>query len=118
MKHSNPSGLALGILGVSLTLVSCASTAPPAAAARPDPVQAVATGTATARPEFPGFSLVIRRGEELYCQKRSPTGSRARVVETCFTREQMVKMTDNNSDFFKQLESSGSHDSLRTDSPR
>jgi hypothetical protein len=54
----------------------------------------------------------------LYCQKRSPTGSRARVVEACYTRDQMRKMADNNEDFFKQAGANGSHDSLRTDSPR
>ena len=60
---------------------------------------------------------MIRKGEELYCQKRNPTGSRARVVEACYTRDQMVKMAANNDDFFKQAASNGSLDILRTDTP-
>lgn len=79
---------------------------------------ALAAAAATGRPEFPGFVLTVRRGEELYCQKRNPTGSRARVVEACYTRDQMLKMAANSDDYFKQAGANGSHDSLRTDSPR
>jgi hypothetical protein len=118
MKLSRPAGLALVFTGLALAVASCSTTTAPSRTAAPDPVQAIATGTATARPEFPGFRLVVRKGEEFYCQKRNPTGSRARVVEVCFTHDQMRKMAENNQDFFNQLGASGSHDALRTDSPR
>lgn len=123
MKNTMTSGLALGLLSVNLLLAACATTAPaPAAApaAPPTPAQqaAVAAVAAKAGPEFPGFALTVRKGEELYCQKRNPTGSRARMVEMCYTRDQMLKMAENNAEFWKQAEASGSHDSLRIDSPR
>ena len=118
MNISKPSSVAFGCV-LSLLLASCATT-PPAKPAPSTPAQtaALAAAAAAGRPEFPGFTLVVRRGEELYCQKRNPTGSRARVVEACYTREQMVKMAENNSDFFRQADANGSHDALRTDSPR
>ena len=115
MKHSSQ-GTSL-VLSTSLLLVSCAAT-PPTPAPAPPSAQETAAAALSARPEFPGFNLVVRRGEELYCQKRNPTGSRARVVEACYTRDQMRKMAENNEDFFKQAGANGSHDSLRTDSPR
>jgi hypothetical protein len=105
------------VLPTSLLLISCAATPPTPAPVAPT-VQETATAALSARPEFPGFTLVVRKGEELYCQKRNPTGSRARVVEACYTRDQMRNMAANNEDFFKQAGASGSHDSLRTDSPR
>jgi hypothetical protein len=119
MKNLTSSGIISGLLAISLGLASCASapTQPPApAAAQPAPA-ATGTTASTARPEFPGFALVIRKGEELYCQKRNPTGSRARVIEACYTRDQMLKMAANNDDFFKQAAANGSHDILRTDTP-
>lgn len=121
MKNRIASGEALVLLMVSALLCACATTpvAKPAAPASTAPqTAALAAAAANGRPEFPGFTLTVRRGEELYCQKRNPTGSRARVVEACYTRDQMVKMADNNADFFKQASDNGSHDSLRTDSPR
>lgn len=119
MKNPDSSGAALAFLAVSALLAACASTAP-ARHSRPGalPAASAASGAATARPEFPGYKLVIRKGEELFCQKRNPTGSRARVVEACYTREQMRRMAENSQDFFKEAEASSSHDALRMDSPR
>jgi hypothetical protein len=119
MIHSKGPGLASGLLGIGLVLASCATTPSPTPAP-PTPAQtaALAAAAASGRPEFPGFVLTVRRGEELYCQKRNPTGSRARVVEACYTRDQMLKMAANSDDYFKQAGANGSHDSLRTDSPR
>ena len=119
MKKPNPSGIAFGLLAISLALASCAATEPartPAPA--PATVQATAAAASAAKPEFPGFTLTVRKGEELYCQKRNPTGSRARVIEACFTRDQMLKMAQNNEEYFKQAGAQGSHDSLALDSPR
>jgi hypothetical protein len=119
MNHSNKTGAATAVTGLALLLAACAAT-PPA----PTPPQtsaqtaAMAVAAQSGRPEFPGFVLTVRKGEELYCQKRNPTGSRARVVEACYTRDQMLKMAANADDFFKQAGANGSHDSLRTDSPR
>lgn len=123
MKKLISAGISSGLLAISIGLAACASTAttqPPAAIAAAAPPAATASGAAatTFRPEFPGFTMVIRKGEELYCQKRNPTGSRARVVEACYTRDQMQKMAENSDEFFKQAAANGSHDSLRTDSPR
>lgn len=119
MDHSKKSGLAFVALAMGLMVSSCATTPSPAPAP-PTPAQtaSLAAAAASGRPEFPGFTLTVRRGEELYCQKRNPTGSRARVVEACYTRDQMLKMAQNNDEFFKQAGANGSHDSLRTDSPR
>lgn len=111
--------LALMTLGLSGVLASCATQpAPPSPPPSPAQTAALATAARGGRPEFPGFTLTIRKGAELYCQKRNPTGSRARVVEACYTRDEMLKMAENNDEFFKQVGANGSHDSLRTDSPR
>lgn len=125
MDNSKRSGQVLTVLALGLALASCATPQAPTAAAPPAATPptaaqtaALASAAASARPEFPGFTLTVRQGNELYCQKRSPTGSRARVVETCYTRDQMQKMAENNADFFRQAEANGSHDTLRTDSPR
>lgn len=120
MRRLISAGIVSGLLAINLGLASCATTAPsqtPAPAQTQPAPASTSTAASTARPEFPGFALVIRKGEELYCQKRNPTGSRARVVEACYTRDQMVKMAANNDDFFKQAASNGSHDILRTDTP-
>jgi hypothetical protein len=119
MKHSKKAGSASAVAGLALLLAACATT-PSAPPAPPTAAQtaAMALAAQSGRPEFPGFVLTIRKGEELYCQKRNPTGSRARVVEACYTRDQMLKMAANADDFFKQAGANGSHDSLRTDSPR
>ena len=118
--------IASGFLAISLALAGCAtsgSTSPKATAsatATATAPSAAATGAAatpTVRSEFPGFKLVVRRGEEFYCQTRSPTGSRARLVEICYTRDEMQKMADNKTDFFKQAGEGSSHDTLRLDSP-
>jgi hypothetical protein len=119
MKHKIPTRIAAGLLALLLTACSTNEAMRSVAAtpvAAPSPVQA--TAVPTVRPEFPGFTLVIRKGEELYCQKRSPTGSRARVVESCYTRDQMRRMAENSDEYFKQAGSASSHDSLRMDSPR
>lgn len=118
MKHLIPR-IATGPL-VGLWLAACATTE----ASRPGVTTPASTPAAslaaapTARPEFPGFTMVIRKGEELYCQKRNPTGSRARVVEACYTRDQMRKMAESSDEYFKQAGAASSHDSLRMDSPR
>lgn len=118
MNHWNPSALAAG-LAAGLLLAACATTPPPATPpSSPSQTAALAAAASSGRPEFPGFTMVVRRGEELYCQKRNPTGSRARVIEACYTRDQMVKMAENNDEFFRQAGANSSHDSLRTDSPR
>jgi hypothetical protein len=103
-----------------VTLLAACATAPSSPSPPPTAAQtaALAAAAQSGRPEFPGFVLTVRKGEELYCQKRNPTGSRARVVEACYTRDQMLKMAANADDFFKQAGANGSHDSLRTDSPR
>jgi hypothetical protein len=126
MKHRNSSGIAPAILVVSLALGACATepAATPAAPAAPASTAVAATSVAqpaaqaasAVRPEFPGFILVVRKGEELYCQKRNMTGSRARVVEVCHTREEMRHMAENNDEYFKQAGNTGAYDTLRTDS--
>jgi hypothetical protein len=119
MTQSKRLGLASGFPGIALVLASCATTpSPTPAPSTPAQTAALAAAASAGRPEFPGFVLTVRKGEELYCQKRNPTGSRARVVEACYTRDQMLKMAANSDDFFKQAGANGSHDSLRTDSPR
>lgn len=119
MKKPISTGIVSALLAINLGLAACATSTPTQTPAPAQPAPAAAgTAASTARPEFPGFAMVIRKGEELYCQKRNPTGSRARVVEACYTRDQMLKMAANNEDFFKQAAANGSHDSLRTDSPR
>lgn len=116
MKHSGTHAFFLPLVG--LLLAACTATPPPPTPPPALSVQQTAASALNARPEFPGFKLVVRKGEEYYCQTRNPTGSRARVVEACYTREQMRKMAANNEDFFKQAGANGSHDALRTDSPR
>lgn len=106
MNHVNKVVVTVGLLVASLGLVSCADT-PPAA----KPVQRT-------RAEYPGFTHVVRQGTEYFCQVRSPTGSRARIGEQCFRRDEMQAMEENNRDFFKDAGGGSSHDSLRMDSPR
>jgi hypothetical protein len=119
----NPRLIASGFLVVGLLLAGCATpasaprAAAPAAATAPSAAATGVAATPTVRPEFPGFKLVVRKGQELYCQTRSPTGSRARLVEMCYTRDEMQKMADNKTDFFKQAIEGSSHDTLRMDSP-
>lgn len=60
----------------------------------------------------------MRKDTEYFCQSRNPTGSRARLGEQCFTRDEMKQMEENSRDFFKDAGGGSSHDSLRTDSPR
>jgi hypothetical protein len=115
--------IASGFLAVSFALAGCATpgsapkAAAPAAANAPAVAATGVAATPMVRPEFPGFKFVVRKGEELYCQTRSPTGSRARLVEICYTRDEMQKMADNKTDFFKQANEGSSHDTLRMDSP-
>jgi hypothetical protein len=121
MRETAKPRLAFMIVCTGLLLASCATaptSAPPAStSAQAATAGAAATATPRGAAEFPGFRLTVRQGEQVYCQTRSPTGSRARVVETCYTREAMLKMAEDKDDFFKQIGAGGANDTLRTDSP-
>ncbi len=108
MKHPYRPASALGLLLGSLVLVGCATQTPVAAPAT----------TPKARADFPGYVRTQRLSETVYCQKRNPTGSRARVAELCYTAEQMRLMEENNKEYWKQAGTSSSHDTFKMAPPR
>lgn len=104
---------------VCLGLAACAATGPVTAPTASRAPEAAKSPTAQrARPEFPGFRHVVRNNTDYFCQSRSPTGSRARMGERCFTRDEMKAMEENNEELFKNAAGGSSHDSLKMDSPR
>ena len=119
MKRSNCATMTVGFLLVGLGLASCADTG-----SHTTPTPSTAQVVAPAKPgqkaraEFPGFRRIVRNEKEYFCQSRSPTGSRARTGEQCFTREELKQMEENNRDFFKDAGGGSSHDSLKMDAPR
>lgn len=119
MGRTRRAGIAIAVMALAAGLVACATTEAPAGpaqtAAKPVARPASRQGT---RPEFPGFRRVVRNDTEYFCQSRSPTGSRARVGEQCFTRDELKQMEENSRDMFKDAGGGSSHDSLRMDSPR
>jgi hypothetical protein len=118
MKHPYRPASALGWLLASLVMGGCASPGPATApAARSSTVAPPAT-TPKARADFPGYVRTQRQGETVYCQKRNPTGSRARVAELCYTAEQMRLMEENNKEYWKQAGTSSSHDTFKMAPPR
>jgi putative hemolysin len=97
-------------VALALTLAACASTTPVAA----PPAAAVPAGQ---EPSPAGYRRVVRNSEEYFCQIRSPTGSRARSVEICLTRDQIRRMQEVSDQIQQDAASSGSHSTLKMDSP-
>jgi hypothetical protein len=109
-----------GLLVASLFVSGCVgmSTARPTAApAKPIAVRA-AGNVAKVKPEFPGFRRVVRNNSESFCQTATPTGSRTRRGEQCYTRDELKRMEQTNRDLFKDAAGGSSNDSLKMDSPR
>jgi hypothetical protein len=115
---------------VSVALLCIALGACSAATPVTSPLASRAVVPATAAPQattanaslaqsqnIPGFRRVVRNGEVLFCQTRSPTGSRARTTEVCMTRADIKKMEANNEDYWRNAASGSSHSTLKTDSP-
>ncbi|MFM1887201.1 MAG: hypothetical protein RL026_2358 [Pseudomonadota bacterium] len=103
------------LLLACLALASCATGQPTTSA-----TQATNTRIAgnTKRAAFPGFTATQRGGDTVYCQKRNPTGSRARVAEHCYTADEMRLMEENNKEYWKQAGTSSSHDTFKMAPPR
>jgi uncharacterized protein YfaQ (DUF2300 family) len=98
--------------------VQVPAVTPPAAPASAVTEAAVAAAILDAkRPDPPGFRRTVREGEVYFCQSRAATGSRARVVETCYTREEIERRQKNSDNFMKEMSEAGSHGTLATDSP-
>jgi hypothetical protein len=115
MKGRYRASMIPGIVAASLMLAACVSSgpaSPPAPARRPNAVDP------KPRAEFPGFRRVLRKDTEYFCQSRTPTGSRTRTGEQCFTRDEMMQMEENSRDFFKDAGGGSSHDTMKMDSPR
>jgi hypothetical protein len=117
----------ISITLVSAVLAACSAATPvtsppaspavvPATAAPQAPAAAAPTSLAQAQ-NIPGFRRVVRNGEELFCQTRTPTGSRARTTEVCMTRADIKRMEDNNEDYWRNAASGSSHSTLKMDSP-
>ncbi len=113
---------------IAMAIAACATTSPavkPAASNAPEKVVATqpatvaaAAKTTTEQDQVPsGFKRVVRGGEERFCQTRSPTGSRARNVELCYTRDEIKKMEESNQDFMRGASEGSSHATMPTDSP-
>lgn len=77
------------ILAAAAVLTSCAATVPTQPAPKP---------AATAAKTAPGYRVVVRNGQTLYCTKEMPTGSRM-IEETCLTQAQMDAARDNARNF-------------------
>ena len=94
---------------------------PPTAAAKPAAATASAVDATAApasqSPTPSGFKRVVRDGEEYFCQTRGSTGSRARAVEICMTRDQLKQQEEANEQYRKDAQSSGSQTQLILDSP-
>jgi len=111
---------AASLLAATLFVSGCAGTStatPSAAPAKPVAVRA-AGNVAKAKPEFPGFRRVVRNNSESFCQTATPTGSRTRRGEQCYTRDELKRMEQTNRDLFKDAAGGSSSDSLKMDSPR
>lgn len=108
------------VLAACLTVSACVGNRPPKPPTAPPKPVAVRAGTDAqrARSEFPGFRRVVRNEVEYFCQTSTPTGSRTRRGDQCFTRAELKRMEENNADLFKDAAGGSSHDSLKTDSPR
>ena len=104
--------------GMGLGLVACGGNGPVTPAAAP----AVAVGNtgkgSRERPEFPGFRRVVRNDVEYFCQTSTPTGSRTRRGDQCYTRAELAQMEQANRDMFKDAGGGSSHDTLKMDAPR
>jgi hypothetical protein len=124
MKHPYRPASALGLLLASLVLVGCATQTPVAAPDARNKASSAPASTASsattpkARADFPGYVRTQRLNETVYCQKRNPTGSRARVAELCYTAEQMRLMEENNREYWKQAGVTSSHDTFKMSPPR
>jgi hypothetical protein len=103
-----------------LVVSACVGTSPAKPIAAPaKPVALRAAGNvAKGKPEFPGFRRVVRDNKESFCQTATPTGSRTRRGEQCFTRDELKRMEQNNRDMFKDAAGGSSNDSLKMDAPR
>ena len=94
------------------------AAAPGAGLANTTPPAAPTAATPTREPpDPPGFRRMVREGAVYFCQSRAATGSRARVVETCYTREEIERRQKNSDTFMKEMQEAGSHGTLATDSP-
>jgi hypothetical protein len=108
------------VLALTLMLAACASAPAPTATApvkAAQPVAAIAGQAAESRPDFPGFKRVVRDGVDYFCQTRAVTGSRARAVEVCRTRDEMLTMEKNSAELMRDAASGGSHSTIALDSP-
>ena len=122
MNRLTSSANMIALLALSLLLPACAtqppSTATAAPAAKPAPRAAPAVTGTRGRPEFPGFRRVVRNDTEYFCQASTPTGSRTRRGDQCYTRDELKRMEEINRDVFKGAASGSSNDTLKMDAPR
>jgi hypothetical protein len=120
MNSANRLAWVSSLLAASLFVSGCAGTSMAKPSAVPaKPVAVRATGNvAKVKPEFPGFRRVVRNNSESFCQTATPTGSRTRRGEQCYTRDELKRMEQNNRDMFKDAAGGSSSDSLKMDSPR
>ena len=108
------------LLAASLFVSGCVGTStakPTAAPVKPVAVPA-AGNVAKGKPEFPGFRRVVRNNSDYFCQTATPTGSRTRRGEQCYTRDELKRMEQTNRDLFKDAAGGSSNDSLKMDAPR
>ncbi len=107
-----------GSVALFVMLTACAATTPaplPSTVAAPP---AASTAPAAQGREYPGFTRVVRNGEDYFCQTRTVTGSRARAAEICLTRDQMLSMEKVNQEYWRDAATSSSQSTIKMDSPR
>ena len=112
------SGIYLAALGLLLSACAGSSASKPAAVPRKPAAAPVAASAKQGRPEFPGFRRVVRNDTEYFCQASTPTGSRTRRGDQCFTRDELKRMEETNRDVFKDAAGGSSHDTLKMDPAR
>jgi hypothetical protein len=117
-KRSTP--CAAIVVALTAALAACATTthvtSPPAevSAGR----AASTTTAAQLEPTPAGFRRVVRDGEEYFCQTRAVTGSRARAVEVCMTRDEIRRMEEINEEYRRNAANAGSQSTMKLDSPQ
>lgn len=85
MKTTIIGTVSIGV--VSLALAACASSGAATSSGKADATPAAVNAQTTKLED--GYQLVKKDGKDFYCRTDRATGSHARVVKTCLTKEQM-----------------------------
>jgi predicted small lipoprotein YifL len=118
-KRSTP--CAAIVVALTAALAACATTTPVASPPAEVSAGQAAAATTTAvqlEPTPAGFRRVVRDGEEYFFQTRAVTGSRARAVEVCMTRDEIRRMEEINEEYRRNAANAGSQSTMKLDSPQ